>query len=225
MSIAKSRGFINLPCLLREFLIKWFLSPRVSGCSRISGKGKVKKMFIPDRKFFDALEKIKPVLEDLNSGYVKAFEAFLKEPGNKTLDDIHSVEEEEFFERSTDSFGYMNTLYSISKIVTEELREGFVLLTSGTKCVSEALDRYHEAVFMIRRPLFMGPDGHDAALTKEAKDHILNENISPAALSYMALNEYGAEPEEVLQYWSKVYLAGGRKRESEYLTAGRKHGR
>lgn len=144
-------------------------------------------MFIPDNKYFDALAKIRPLMEALNARYSEAFEAFLLEPGTETLSAVHEIEKEELFEKSTDTYGYMNTLHSISRIVSDEFKKGFPLITEGTKTVDQAIDRYHRVVFMERRSVLM----EDKELLREAEEYLLSTSVSPVALDFITDNEYG----------------------------------
>lgn len=146
-------------------------------------------MFIPDSKYFDALAKIRPLMEALNARYSEAFEAFLLKPGNETLFLIHEIEKEELFEKSTDTYGYMNTLHSISRVISDEFKNGYPFITEGTKTVNQAIDRYHRVVFMKRRYVFF----EDKDLIRDAEEYLLSTKVSPVALDFIMHNEYGTE--------------------------------
>ena len=177
---------------------------------RISG------MMLLGDKYFESLNTLRPLLEEYNSELITVFEAFLAAPSTDALLPVFKLQNDTLASSSGKCYEHINKIFLIADIAFKELSVGFIPLTHGTNTYTDAIDKYHKTVFMMRRHMFMNKT-EDSGLLDEAFDYMLDENISPIAISYMINNEPGEPISEAISYWNRFLELSGRKRDAQIL--------
>ena len=161
-------------------------------------------MISPDNNYFEALNGLKPAMEQYNDELINAFDTYLVDPSRENLKDVFKVREKEISSSCANSYGFVNYLHIISDLAMAEFDNGLIPLTEGTGTYKEAIDKFHKIVFMKRRNEFLGDKE-----AKEAVDYIVKNRISSITLSYIIENEYGTDSAEIIEYWKKIYRENG----------------
>ncbi len=176
----------------------------------------------------DTLEHIRKInsirsqIEEYRERFIVCFDYFLNDMTIENATRLNDIKQEPIARSAFNIYRDIRILHQITDISAKELAVGYDALIYGSHSYKEAIDKYRNTVFMIRRHEFMTEDD-DVERVEEAIEYILKYEISPVAIHDIiendaAINDIGAEDSsEQINYWSGILSAAGRQRDALLL--------
>lgn len=161
--------------------------------------------------YFLRLESAMPVLTAYAAELEKAFEDYLKQPETDRLLQLM----QRF--RTTEGVSLCNTRGVMQKalntleIVELEERKGCSVFLCGVSAMEMAADRYRKLVMMLRRLELTAEDDD----RMEAIRWLLQNGISPIAISYVLQREIFGNASWIHDYLKEVYQIAGERQVSD----------
>ena len=171
---------------------------------------------LPTDEYFDKLERLRPYIFDYSENLIQQFEQFLSRPVINNIIPILEPTDGDIAESAYNTLLHVRRIRRISTVVMKEIESGFPIFTTGISTYTDAVNKYCQTIFMIRRHCFFNGINMEN-LCEYAVSWIFEQNVSPIMMSYIILNEHVGSPVDVMCYWYSVLFNNGREAEAQFL--------
>lgn len=158
---------------------------------------------LPIEEYFSRLNRLQPYIYDYTEELIRLFEQFLNRPTLSNLTPILNPTDKDICESAYNTLLTARRIHRISNVVIKEMESGLTLFTNGTHTYKEALDKYCQTIFMIRRPVFFNTSDEQDFLV-QATEWVLEKQISPIMVSYIIHKELIGIQTDCLDYWNNI---------------------